>query len=69
MKLHDLQEIINNLVETHGGEMKAVFRYKFGSGRTSEGSVTKYEVSPPKEPMNGTVRFTIDYARGETVND
>jgi len=68
MKLHELKAIIDNLVETHGDEMNAVFRYRFGSGRTSEGGITKYEVSPPKKPMNGMIRFTIDNARGEPTN-
>jgi hypothetical protein len=59
MKLRELKAIIDGLVETHGGDMDTRFKYRFGSGRTSQGPVTGYEVS------TGTVRFAIDHARGE----
>lgn len=67
MNLQELQLIINNLVETHGGDMRANFKYRFGSGRTAQGPVTGYQVSPPKQGY-GSVTFTIDYARGEPTN-
>jgi hypothetical protein len=69
MKLKELQSIINNLVETHGGDMETRFKYRFGSGRTSQGPITGYEVSSPNEPRIGSVKFTIDYARGEPKDD
>lgn len=65
MKLHELKAIIDGLVEVHGDDMEAVFKYRFGSGRTSQGPVTCYQVSPPNQGMRGYVRFTIDHARGE----
>jgi hypothetical protein len=65
MKLHELKSIIDGLVEIHGDDMEAVFKYRFGSGRTSQGPVTCYQVSPPNQGVRGYVRFTIDYARGE----
>jgi hypothetical protein len=67
MNLQELQLIINALVETHGGDMRANFKYRFGSGRTAHGPVTSYQVSPPKQGY-GSVTFTIDYARGEPTN-
>ena len=67
MNLQELQLIINALVETHGGDMRANFKYRFGSGRTAHGPVTSYQVSPPKQG-HGSVTFTIDYARGEPTN-
>jgi hypothetical protein len=66
MKLHELKAIIDGLVETHGGDMETVFKYRFGSGRTSQGPVTSYQVSPPSQSAGrGFVRFAIDHARGE----
>lgn len=65
MKLHELKNIIDGLVEIHGDDMEAVFKYRFASGRTSQGPVTGYQVSPPNQGMRGYVRFTIDHARGE----
>ena len=64
MRLRELKAIIDGLVETHGGDMDARFKYRFGSGRTSQGPVTGYEVNPRPAPFRGTVRFTIDHARG-----
>jgi hypothetical protein len=64
MKLHELKRIIDGLIEVHGEEMEAVFKYRFGSGRTSQGPVTGYQVSPRNNGI-GFVRFTIDHARGE----
>jgi hypothetical protein len=69
MKLKELQGIINNLVETHGGDMETRFKYRFGSGRTALGPITGYEVSSPNKPRIGSVKFTIDYARGEPKDD
>ena len=66
MTLSELKNIIDNLVETHGGEMKTTFKYRYGSGRTSQGSVTSYQVSPKEGGYGkGFVRFAIDHARGE----
>ncbi len=65
MKLHELKSIIDGLVEVHGGDMDARFRYKFASGRLGSGPVTSYAIHPPKPPLRGSVHFTIDYARGE----
>jgi hypothetical protein len=65
MKLHQLKAIIDGLVETHGGDMEAQFKYRFGSGRTSQGPVTSYQVTPKSGPHPGFVRFAIDHARGE----
>jgi hypothetical protein len=65
MRLRELKAIIDGLVETHGGDMDTRFKYRFGSGRTSQGPVTGYEVHPPKSPLPGSVRFTIDHARGD----
>lgn len=65
VKLHELKSIIDGLVETHGGEMDAQFKYRFGSGRTAQGSVTSYQVTPKSGGMRGFVRFAIDHARGE----
>lgn len=67
MRLRELKAIIDSLVETHGGEMDAKFKYKYGSGRTSQGPVTGYEVTPPSHPLRGTARFIIDHARGEAA--
>jgi len=64
MKLHELKSIIDGLTEVHGGDMDTRFKYRFGSGRTSQGPVTSYQVSPTKQGF-GSVTFTIDYARGE----
>jgi hypothetical protein len=68
MKLHELKHIIDGISYSHGGDLEVVFKYRFASGKTSEGVVTKYEISPPKKPMRGVVRFTIDHARGEPTN-
>ena len=65
MTLRELKAIIDGLVEVHGEDMDAAFKYRFGSGRTSQGPVTGYQVSPPRQGMGGFVRFTIDHARGE----
>lgn len=67
MNLQELQLIINALVETHGEDMRANFKYRFGSGRTAQGTVTSYQVLPAKQGY-GSVTFTIDYARGEPTN-
>jgi hypothetical protein len=45
--------------------MEAQFKYRFGSGRTSQGPVTSYQVTPKSGPHPGFVRFAIDHARGE----
>jgi hypothetical protein len=68
MNLKELQTIINSLVEIHGEDMRADFKYRFGSGRTAKGPVTGYQVSPPKQGY-GSVTFSIDYARGEPTNE
>jgi hypothetical protein len=65
MKLHELKSIIDGLVEIHGGDMDTKFKYRFGSGRTAQGPVTSYQVTPKSGPMRGSVRFAIDHARGE----
>jgi hypothetical protein len=66
MKLHELKAIIDGLVDVHGGEMDTKFKYRFGSGRTAQGSVTSYQVGPPAHgDRRGFVRFAIDHARGE----
>jgi hypothetical protein len=66
MKLHELKAIIDGLVDVHGGDMDTRFKYRFGSGRTAQGSVTSYQVSTPMHgDRSGSVRFAIDYARGE----
>jgi hypothetical protein len=65
MKLHDLKAIIDGLVDVHGGDMPITFKHKYGSGRTSQGPITGYDVRPPFDGSGGFVRFTINYARGE----
>ena len=66
MKLHELKAIIDGLVDVHGGEMDTKFKYRFGSGRTAQGSVTSYQVGPPAHgDRRGFVQFAIDHARGE----
>lgn len=65
MKLKEIKAIVDSLVETHGGEMEARFKYKFASGRVGQGPITGYSVHPPKPPLGGSVNFTIDHARGE----
>jgi hypothetical protein len=66
MKLHELKAIIDGLVDVHGGEINTQFKYRFGSGRTAQGSVTSYQVSTPMQgDRRGFVRFAIDHARGE----
>jgi hypothetical protein len=46
--------------------MNTQFKYRFGSGRTAQGSVTSYQVSTPTQgDRPGFVRFSIDHARGE----
>jgi hypothetical protein len=66
VKLGELKKIIDGLVEIHGEEMNAMFKYRFGSGRTAQGAVTSYQVSPPPFGSRiGFVRFAIDYTRGE----
>ena len=66
MKLQELKAIIDGLVDVHGGEMDTKFKYRFGSGRTAQGSVTSYQVSTPmRGDRHGFVRFAIDHARGE----
>jgi hypothetical protein len=66
VKLGELKKIIDGLVEIHGEEMNTMFKYRFGSGRTAQGAVTSYQVCPPMfGDRGGSVRFAIDYARGE----
>ena len=65
MKLKEIKAIVDSLVETHGGELEARFKYKFASGRVGQGPITGYTVRPSKPPMSGSAIFTIDYARGE----
>lgn len=67
MTLDQIKSIVDGLIEMHGGDMKTTFRYKYGSGKTSQGPITGYQVAPPVDGSGGFVRFTIDHARGVEV--
>lgn len=67
MTLDEIKTIVDGLIEMHGGHMRTTFKYKYGSGKTSQGPITGYQVSPPVDNGGGFVRFTIDHARGVEV--
>lgn len=67
MTLSEIKSIVDGLIEMHGGDMRTTFKYRYGSGKTSQGPITGYQVAPPVGGGFGFVRFTIDHARGEEV--
>jgi len=65
MKLEELKSIVDALYEVHGGQMSANFVYQFASGVVRAGPITSYRVCPPSGPLDGSVRFTVNQARGD----
>jgi len=65
MRLGELKSIVDGLYEVHGGQMSANFVYQFASGVVRAGPITSYRVCPPNDPLDGSVRFTVNNARGD----
>lgn len=64
MKLWELRDIINSCIQLHGINCEVKMIYPV-SNRLKLGDITAYEVRPDSADSKSTVRFRINYARGE----
>lgn len=65
MTLGKLKAIIDALHEVHGPDLHTNFRYQFASGKVKSGPVTSYRVCPPQGGLHGSVKFSVNHARGD----
>lgn len=65
MTLGELKAIVDALHEVHGPDLHTNFRYQFASGKVKSGPVTSYRVSPPQSGLHGSVKFSVNHARGD----
>jgi len=65
MTLGELKAIVDALHEVHGPDLHTNFRYQFASGKVKSGPVTSYRVCPPQGGLHGSVKFSVNHARGD----
>lgn len=65
MTLGELKSIVDALYEVHGPDLSTNFRYQFASGKVKSGPITSYRVCPPQGGLHGSVKFSVNHARGD----
>lgn len=64
MKLWELRDTINALIELHGANSRIQVIYPC-SNRTKIGTITGYEVVRDEREGQSSVKFKLNHARGE----
>lgn len=64
MRLWELRDTINALIELHGANSRIQMIYPC-SNRTKIGTITGYEVVRDEREGHSSVKFKINHARGE----